>query len=138
MTICLCFEADGKLLGDFSRARKLPPVVRHEATSNLSSVTNSARVVRLGDLESMQLCDLRTWRVCSHHRRNRFNHTTPFSTKSLKKSLCDFTGAIFVQCLVGFVEVLLRNSPGTGQFHVTEHVQIGDHPSLSVRPKHVP
>ncbi len=27
-----------------------------------------------------------------------FNHTTPFSTKGLKKSLCDFTGTIFVQC----------------------------------------
>ena len=27
-----------------------------------------------------------------------FNHTTPFSTKGLEKSLCDFTGTIFVQC----------------------------------------
>ncbi len=26
-----------------------------------------------------------------------FNHTTPFSTKGLEKSLCDFTGTIFVQ-----------------------------------------
>ena len=25
-----------------------------------------------------------------------FNHTTPFSTKGLEKSLCDFTGTIFV------------------------------------------
>ncbi len=27
-----------------------------------------------------------------------FNHTTPFSTKGLEKSLCDFTGSAFVQC----------------------------------------
>ncbi len=27
-----------------------------------------------------------------------FNHTTPFSTKGLEKSLCDFTGTFFVQC----------------------------------------
>ncbi len=27
-----------------------------------------------------------------------FNHTTPFSAKGLEKSLCDFTGSIFVQC----------------------------------------
>ncbi len=27
-----------------------------------------------------------------------FNHTTPFLTKGLEKSLCDFTGTIFVQC----------------------------------------
>ncbi len=27
-----------------------------------------------------------------------FNHTTPFSTKGLEKSLCDSTGTIFVQC----------------------------------------
>ncbi len=27
-----------------------------------------------------------------------FNHTTPFSTKGHEKSLCDFTGTIFVQC----------------------------------------
>ncbi len=27
-----------------------------------------------------------------------FNHTTPFSTKGLEKSLCDFTGTVFVQC----------------------------------------
>ena len=27
-----------------------------------------------------------------------FNHTTPFSTKGLKKSLRDFTGTIFVSC----------------------------------------
>ncbi len=27
-----------------------------------------------------------------------FNHSTPFSTKGLEKSLCDFTGTIFVQC----------------------------------------
>ncbi len=27
-----------------------------------------------------------------------FNHTTPFSTKGLEKSLCDFAGTIFVQC----------------------------------------
>ncbi len=31
-------------------------------------------------------------------RRFLFNHTTPFSTKGLEKSLCDFTGTIFVQC----------------------------------------
>ncbi len=27
-----------------------------------------------------------------------FNHTTPFSTKGLEKSLCDFTETILVQC----------------------------------------
>ncbi len=27
-----------------------------------------------------------------------FNHTTPFSTKGLEMSLCDFTGTIIVQC----------------------------------------
>ena len=27
-----------------------------------------------------------------------FNHTTPFLIKGLEKSLCDFTGTIFVQC----------------------------------------
>ncbi len=27
-----------------------------------------------------------------------FNHTAPFSTKGLKKSLCDFAGTTFVQC----------------------------------------
>ncbi len=34
------------------------------------------------------------------HPRKRFlfNPRTPFSTKGLEKSLCDFTGTIFVQC----------------------------------------
>ncbi len=35
--------------------------------------------------------------MCSHHGRNGFNHTTAFSTKCLEKSLCNFTGTIFLQ-----------------------------------------
>ncbi len=54
----------------------------------------------------LQPCDHKTGRTCSQKwvptEQNGFlfNHmcTTPFSTKGLKKSLCDFTGSIFVQC----------------------------------------
>ncbi len=41
-----------------------------------------------------------------------FNHTTPFSTKGLEKSLCDFTGTIFVQC----------ENPGFSFLKHTRHV----------------
>ncbi len=53
----------------------------------------------------VQLCGLLCINVPSHknglspkQKGFLWNHTTLFSTKSLEKSLCDFTGTIFVQC----------------------------------------
>ncbi len=49
-----------------------------------------------------------------------FNHTTPFSTKGLEKSLCGFPGTIFVQCenpvICEFRRFLLNSFVQTGLY----------------------
>ncbi len=72
--------------------------------------------------------------VCSHRGRNGFspckkgsflfNHTTPFLTEGLEKSLCDFTGTIFVQCENPVsTEALLSSRCDTDQCLRTQHFQ---------------